>query len=421
MKNEMDQHLFEENREVLTYLSRSRLFGHLDQERLKSLIPLVKIHRYSDGDKILSEGQFNDRVFFLTRGEVSIYASGELILTLKRIGDIFGEMSVISEKTCSATVVANGFVDLFSLQAQDIGQYSDSDSKELKDILYRLFAMILSEKLGMTTHKAQQYEATNRLLTQTKDALQKAHEELQKAHDQLEIRVEERTSELKITNEKLHQEIEERRRAEQRLQNSLKEKEVLLQEVHHRVKNNMAMVAAFLKLQIPKVKNRNDVELFLETQNRIQTMVLIHEKLYKTSDFSKIDFNQFINELTNALLASYISVPERITITKKVLEVSLDIQKAIPCGLIINELLSNVFKHAFKEGEKGTVQISFFQDNEGLYTLLVSDNGMGLPQDLDIRETEALGLQLVNILTDQLKGTIEIDRAKGTSFKIKFS
>ncbi len=181
-ESNLDQ-TFQENIEVVDYLKKSRLFGHLSDELLNQLVPLSEFVEQAKGHKILSEGQENDRVYFLIKGEVGVYVGDELILTLKRKGDIFGEMSVISSKLCSATVIAKTPVTVFSIMARGIGKYSDLKADNLQNFFYRIFAVVLTEKLSLTTNKAQQYEFTNRLLEQTKKSLEQKILEQQKAEE----------------------------------------------------------------------------------------------------------------------------------------------------------------------------------------------------------------------------------------------
>ncbi len=179
------QKLFDENVAILNYLRESRLFGFLPEETLQKLVPLSDIKHIPEGTDILVEGQLNDRVYFLIRGTVAVYAGGELILKLRRIGDIFGEMSIISNQTTSATCKADTDVNLFSLRSRDVGQYTDLNAEDLQNILYRLFAKILTEKLNMTTHKAKQFEATNRRLEQTLQELQEEVQERKRAEEKI--------------------------------------------------------------------------------------------------------------------------------------------------------------------------------------------------------------------------------------------
>ncbi len=178
MEDSSSKHIFQENQEIIEYLKNFRLFSHLSDNLLNQLVPLSELSHFPEGTNILLEGQVNDKVFFLIRGKVAVYAKGELILELRRKGDIIGEMSVISAKPCSATVTASTPVDLFSIRARHIGEYTEIDTDNWQNTLYRIFSMILTEKLTLTTHKAKQYEETSQ-------QLQKANEELKKTQSQL--------------------------------------------------------------------------------------------------------------------------------------------------------------------------------------------------------------------------------------------
>lgn len=250
----------------------------------------------------------------------------------------------------------------------------------------------------------------------------KVEEALREAHDKLEKRVEERTVELKAANEKLQQEITERKRAEEQVKASLKEKEVLLKEIHHRVKNNMQVISSLLSLQSRYIKDKQALELVKKSRDRVLSMALVHEKLYQSQDMARIDFAKYIKSLAQSLYQSYKTNMERIALEIRVESVFLGIDWAIPCGLIINELVSNALKHAFPlswEG-KGKIEISLNQTNDNEIELIVRDNGVGLPKGLDIRCSETLGLHLIVILVeDQLKGKIELNRRRGTEFKIR--
>ena len=220
----------------------------------------------------------------------------------------------------------------------------------------------------------------------------------------------------------------ERKRVEEQLNASLKEKEVLLKEIHHRVKNNMQVISSLLNLQSGRIKNQEILEMFKESQDRIRSMSLIHERLYQSADLAKIDFSHYIQNLANHLFQSYRIDPEAVVLKTDVRDVSLDINKAIPCGLIINELVSNSLKYAFpkvkdtekKEVKKGEIDIRLTAD-DGKVILLVKDNGIGLPPDLDIETADSYGLQLVTTLVAQLNGKIHIKRKPGATFKIKFN
>lgn len=216
------------------------------------------------------------------------------------------------------------------------------------------------------------------------------------------------------------QDITERKHAEEQIRTSLTEKEVLLKEIHHRVKNNLQVISSLLNLQIGYIKDKQSLEIFKESQNRVKSMALIHEKLYQSKDMAKIDFSEYVQGLTVNLFRAYGVSAETITLKINVTNVLLGIDTAIPCGLIINELISNSLKHAFPENKKGEIGINLRLHNN-IYTVIISDNGIGFPKNLDFRKTETLGFQLVITLVNQLKGTISLDRNNKTEFKIVFT
>jgi len=214
--------------------------------------------------------------------------------------------------------------------------------------------------------------------------------------------------------------ISEKKRAEETLRESLREKEVMLREIHHRVKNNMQIISSLLRLQSRLVKDRRTVEMFKESQNRIRSMALIHEKLYQTEDFSRINFAQYIRSLTVHLFHTYRVNPNVVKMISEVEDVYLDINKAIPCGLILNELVSNALKHAFPGKKKGEIYVKLSLAEDEAILLVVADDGVGLPLEVDFKEPETLGLQLVKDLVDQLEGTVRLDRDGGTAFTVTF-
>jgi len=214
--------------------------------------------------------------------------------------------------------------------------------------------------------------------------------------------------------------ITERRHAEEQIRASLAEKEVLLKEIHHRVKNNMQVISSLLRLQSSYIKNKKYLDIFKESQNRIESMSLIHEKLYQSKDMARIDFNGYVRELINGLFQTYGVNSNNLALNIDIESISLGIDSAIPCGLIINELVTNSLKHAFPEGRKGEINVALHRD-ENRIELLISDNGVGIPKEIDFRKTESLGLYLVKILAEnQLQGEINLNRNRGTEFQIKF-
>ena len=215
------------------------------------------------------------------------------------------------------------------------------------------------------------------------------------------------------------EDITEHKKADEKIESSLREKELLLKEVHHRVKNNMQIISSMLKLQSGYISDEKALKLFKDSQHRVKSMALIHEKLYQSENFEQVDFKHYTQLLINYLVRSYNININRIKLRVEMEGVNFDITKAIPCGLIINELVSNSFKYAFPDDKEGEIGISIeYLKNE--YIFIVQDNGIGFPPDIDFRNTDSLGMQLVIALTDQLHGKMELLRKEGTIFKINF-
>lgn len=204
-------------------------------------------------------------------------------------------------------------------------------------------------------------------------------------------------------------------------QNSLREKEMLLREIHHRVKNNLQIISSLLSLQSRYHKDEQAVEMAKESQNRIKAMALIHEKLYRSEDFANVEFNDYIRDMVNDLFASYKVNSSSIALNMDIENISLGIDTAIPAGLIVNELVTNCLKHAFPEGKDGEIRISLRSLNDNEKELIVSDNGVGLPEYLDIKKAESLGLRMITNLTERsLHGKVDIIKGNGTKFQIIF-
>jgi len=216
------------------------------------------------------------------------------------------------------------------------------------------------------------------------------------------------------------QDVTARKLAEEQVTASLKEKEVLLREIHHRVNNNMSTISSLLSLQSIYAKDEQSKAMFNESVNRIKIMSIIHEKLYSAKDMARFNFGIYINDMADRVFISTRPADQHIELIKDIEEITLAIDAAIPCGLILNELLSNALKHAFPEGTNGAIKVSLHINEKDEIELTVSDNGRGIPGDLDFRNTESLGLTLVTALTDQLLGTIELKKEKGTEFKLTF-
>ncbi|MHC4269906.1 MAG: ammonium transporter [Planctomycetota bacterium] len=204
-------------------------------------------------------------------------------------------------------------------------------------------------------------------------------------------------------------------------ESSLQEKELLLREIHHRVKNNLQVISSLLSLQSRYRKDEQAIEMAQESQNRIKVMALIHEKLYRSKDFANVEFNDYIKNLVNDLFASYKVSTSRISLKMDIENISLGIDTAIPIGLIANELVTNCLKYAFKADKEGEIRISLRLLDDGEKELIVSDNGVGLPDSLDIKKAESLGLRMITNLTERsLHGKVNINKSNGTEFQIIF-
>ena len=232
-------------------------------------------------------------------------------------------------------------------------------------------------------------------------------EEIQNRDTEMERRVAERTEELSQANDKL--------------QTSLQEKVVLLKEIHHRVKNNLQVISSLLSLQSRDIADERDLDLFINSQNRVKTMALIHERLYQSDDLAKVDFADYIPALADNLFNTYKTSAQEIDLKVHVGDLMLDLDQAIPCGLMLNELISNSLKYAFPDERSGEIRVQLGPTQDGHVELVVGDNGIGLPPDLDFRTTKSLGLQLINILARQLRGSVDLRPGQaGTEFCVRF-
>jgi len=227
-------------------------------------------------------------------------------------------------------------------------------------------------------------------------------------------------SALVSSNERLRVELLERKKAQEALNGSLNEKEALLKEVHHRVKNNMQVVSSLLNLQLNCLPDDGSKALILDTQARISAMALVHEKLYQSTDLARIDFSAYLVELTENIMSTMSTPANGIEFALEAGEIYLGIDTAVPCGLIVNELITNALKHGFPKGGPGTLSVSVSWSTEGLLLLRVADSGKGMDPDIDIRNTESLGMQLVTALVEQLHGTVVVTSSpgEGTAFEL---
>jgi two-component sensor histidine kinase len=219
----------------------------------------------------------------------------------------------------------------------------------------------------------------------------------------------------------ISKDITERKRADDRLRASLREKEVMLKEIHHRVKNNLQIISSLLDMQARKIADPAVQAMLAESRNRVRSMALIHEQLYQSHDLAGIELDGYVRNLAESLLRSYRIPNQAVALKVEIDKISLDINRSIPCALILNELLSNALKHAFPPNlPSAQLSISMTCTADQQYRLEVHDNGVGFPTEVDFRATRSLGMQLVNTLVSQLEGTIALERSGGTRFVICF-
>jgi two-component sensor histidine kinase len=223
-------------------------------------------------------------------------------------------------------------------------------------------------------------------------------------------------------------EITARKQIEQQLETSLQEKQILLKEVYHRVKNNLQAVSNLLFLQAEQIKDQQVREIFYEAQDRVKSIALVHEKLYQTEDLSRVNFGEYLNSLASHLVRSNHARARGVKLEVSTDEVQLDMETAIPLGIIINELVTNAFKHAFPPDrarpadQADEIQIELHVEAEQQLRLIVRDNGVGFPEGLEPANTGSLGLQLVHMLVQQLNGSLELQRqGEGALFQIKLN
>jgi len=211
--------------------------------------------------------------------------------------------------------------------------------------------------------------------------------------------------------------ITRQKQDEEAIRASLEEKVILLREVHHRVKNNLQIIISLINLQMRQTNDPGVKQIMSETQNRVRAMSLVHEKLYRSESLSQIDFADYTRYLATQLFSFYGIDTRRVSLEFTLGKIMVDIVTAVPLGILMNELISNALKHAFPDGREGTISISSVEEGN-LITLVVRDNGIGIPEELDWKNAATLGMRLITSLVDQVDGTITLDRENGTAFTI---
>jgi two-component sensor histidine kinase/CheY-like chemotaxis protein len=248
--------------------------------------------------------------------------------------------------------------------------------------------------------------------------------EHKRTEEELERRVQQRTAELARANRILEIEVAERKRAEAQLKASLREKEVLLRELHHRVKNNLQVVCSLLNLQSRYVDDRRALEMFKECQGRVRSMALIHQKLCQSDNLARIDLGHHVRDLATNLMRAHGIESSQLALEVAVEDAVLSLDTVVPATLLLHELISNVLKHAFPDGRRGSLRIELRPETPDAagkrFYMMVRDDGTGLPAELDFRNASSLGLQLICALADQLEGTLTVSGANGTTVTLTF-
>lgn len=219
----------------------------------------------------------------------------------------------------------------------------------------------------------------------------------------------------------IYVDISKHKRSEEQMRSSLVEKEVLIREIHHRVKNNLQIISSLLHIQAGKISNKELAAMFTDCQNRVKSIALIHEKLYQTNSFTRVDFGSYTRNLVYYLFRMFNVKSDKVSLRMNAENVFLPMDTAIPCGLIINELVTNSLKHAFNGDKQYEISIEIVYQSNNKFTLTVKDNGSGIPETVNFQKALTVGFNLINNLVKQLGGILEINSTEGTEFKITFS
>jgi len=426
----MNQNNIPDNQSArISYLEENRRFTRNAMEIALSLGDFQKqIHKQATHEQVFQETQ--NRINELIPFEISAFylvdqKSSDLVISLCTPDN---QASFMEDQL--EFIIDKGFMAWAIRERRGVSIYSENHEKTIFLHVIATYSRIRGMFMGIFPEPPKpiqdtSYDLTSIVLRNAANALEsieyyglldKQGLLLKKAHDELEMRVMERTAELTKTNLKLQKEVEERKQAE-------KNKEILLKEIHHRVKNNMQIILSLLKMQARQIDDDKLMKFYKDSQDRIYSMGLVHEQLYQSKDLSRIDFKGYVKKLVHNLQASFDQHIREIVIKIDIKDVYIDIDIAIPCGLIINELVSNAFKYAFTKGKQGTLQITMHPKND-MVELVIKDNGIGMA-DTDSDKTKkinTLGIKLVqNLVEHQLSGEINMAQNQGTEYKICFN
>ncbi|MGA1824294.1 MAG: sensor histidine kinase [bacterium] len=434
-KEVLDASIFDQEGKIIKHQQREqrkkrKKMSREDNENLDKIFKgLVKSHSpvfFQKKDSVEFLAPVISSVGYAT-GESLFFAEEQAQEKVYTIGFVRIRMDKRSLNRKLTSLLAKSLlIGIFFLLLGSLGVYflAQGISKPLK----RLTERVRSIKTWMPVPKlpvetgdeiGKLAEAFNTML----ESLEERDRNLQKIHLELEKRIKDRTAALFDANKELENKIEQRRRIEESLHVSLREKEALIRELYHRTKNNMQVIRELLYLQSLHIDDEKILEIFRDTENRIMSMALVHQKLYKSKNLSEIGLKQYIKDLCGALRDSYNICPGRISFKLEVENIFVTIDTAIPCGMVINELVSNSLKYAFPTMQDGEIKIVLQQsiDKEHI-SLMISDNGVGVQEGFSLKEGDTLGLKLVvNLIENQLSGTIESDIRNGLKYRIQFS
>ena len=372
MADSPGQYVYSENREIIQYLKQTRLFGHLPNDLLEKLVPLSEFASVPEKTTILQEGKSNNKVYFLMRGTVAVSSAGEPILKLQRAGDIFGEMSIISNQPCSATVISETNVDLFTIQAKDVGKFSDIDADVLQNMLYRIFATILTEKLRFTTFKAQQFEDTSHRLKRTQKQLQSAYNESLREISK-RIEAEKALEAAKLKAEKANQ-----------------AKSAFLANMSHEIRTPMHGVIGLTDLLSSSSLNKEQRHLTDVIKKSANALLAVIDDILDLTKIeiggiqlqnSEVDIRNLVTEVLD-LLKSKVSGKE----IKLVSGIDANIPAVLKCDPVrLRQVLINLLENSIKFTKKGkvAVEVQLKDQTRESSTLLftITDTGVGIPLD----------------------------------------
>jgi PAS domain S-box-containing protein len=414
---------FEEDRENIDRLVRSMTPGN----------PTVSIENRVVVNENIRWTQWNNRMLFDEEGHfIEFQAVGRDITDLKQVEKALQESERFAQKIADTSPAAISVFDLIKQEKiyvnREIGEHLGYtlDNIQAMQPAFLQTVMHPDDFLQQQANFKRWHTATDGAILSTEFRMQ--HHNGEWRYFQCQETLFARTPDglpqqilgvaVDITAAK---QLEELRQAEEQLQTSLTEKDVLLKEIHHRVKNNLQIVYSLLRLQQRRTKDQRVAVILLESQNRIKSIALIHEKLYRSETLANINLRQYIPTLAASLFSSYNIHTNTITLKTAIDDLALDIDTVIPCGLIINELVSNALKYAFPADRCGEIAITLHASSDRAVNLVVRDNGVGLPAEFELAHTDSLGLKLVRDLVQQLEGKLMLNRQAGTEFRITFA